>query len=312
METIFNNEIIPTSESRFGDPEKIVSILHEGKVEVLGKIDDLITGIAPHRNIVEVANIKHIEINSVTRPELLMVVDGEVKLYGVFKPHVGLTKFQNENGLEADYSREHAAYLISDELGLDVVPPTTTRIVDGRVGSLQLFLPREYFTDFENIEYEESEYEKIYNCPDAHSIAVLDWLIANGDRHGLNYLGKVIDGERVDLTLGYPQLYAIDNGAGFNTTYYKVIAGRKEVKGPSQHFTYNSYNQESLKVPIPEDLKIKINKFSQKLDYLEELLRGLPDINSKEIDYFLKRFEMLVNSNHHLSPMNTEYKTIDG
>ena len=61
-----------------------------------------------------------------------VIVDFEGGLRGIFKS--GVVSYAN------NYRREIAAYRLDRILGLDVVPPTIVREIEGQTGSLQLFV----------------------------------------------------------------------------------------------------------------------------------------------------------------------------
>jgi len=121
--------------------------------------------------------------------------DGSV----IFKPKNG----ENENWKElVQYKRERAAYLVDRFLDFGLVPPTVIRDIDGAVGSAQEFIPDalsgheyEHVLQADDVNIDKYELkEKLY---------LFDYIIANGDRHGNNWLvknGRVI---------------AIDHGVSF-------------------------------------------------------------------------------------------------
>jgi uncharacterized repeat protein (TIGR03843 family) len=126
--------------------------------------------------------------------------DGPVEQQAIYKPVRGERPLWDfEPGL---HRRERAAYLLSERLGVGVVPPTVIR--DGPLGegSFQWFVDADhsqhYFTIFE-------QYERLHDqCRD---IAVLDILANNTDRKSGHCL---LAGERV---------WAIDNGLCFSSPY---------------------------------------------------------------------------------------------
>jgi len=127
-------------------------------------------------------------------------VDGPVEQQAIYKPVRGERPLWDfEPGL---HRRERAAYLLSEHLGVGVVPPTVIR--DGPLGegSFQWFVDADhsehYFTIFE-------QYEHLHDqCRD---IAVLDILANNTDRKSGHCL---LAGDRV---------WAIDNGLCFSSPY---------------------------------------------------------------------------------------------
>jgi uncharacterized repeat protein (TIGR03843 family) len=126
--------------------------------------------------------------------------DGPVEQQAIYKPVRGERPLWDfEPGL---HKRERATYLLSEHLGVGVVPPTVIR--DGPLGegSFQWFVAADhsehYFTIFE-------QYEQLHDqCRD---IAVLDILANNTDRKSGHCL---LAGDRV---------WAIDNGLCFSSPY---------------------------------------------------------------------------------------------
>ena len=95
--------------------------------------------------------------------------------------------------------REVLSYYISEELGWQLVPPTTLRNGPHGIGSFQLFVPHDpeihYFTLDDRFEEQLKKY------------AVFDAIINNADRKG----GHILLGER-------NKLWGIDHGLTFHPT----------------------------------------------------------------------------------------------
>jgi uncharacterized repeat protein (TIGR03843 family) len=134
-------------------PAPILQILREGQVEVVGQFTW-----------------------SSNFTFLTKVTAGQVALQAVYKPSEGEQPLWDfPRGTLA--AREIAAYLTSETLGWDFVPPTVMRS-DGPAGpgSLQLFIDtdyeRHYFT------FDEAEKDRL------RPVAVFDLLINNADRKG--------------------------------------------------------------------------------------------------------------------------------
>ena len=111
---------------------------------------------------------------------------------GVFKPESGERDARPAIPKGSYWRREIAAYRLDRTLGLNLVPTTVPREIEGEQGSFQAFVeddvrPRE-------------EYPAI----DQQLMAVLDFLIANSDRHSINWMTQ---------TDGRPA--ATDNGLSF-------------------------------------------------------------------------------------------------
>lgn len=125
---------------------------------------------------------------------------GEIEQRAIYKPVRGERPLWDfEPGL---HRRERAAYLLSEHLGVGVVPPTVIR--DGPLGegSYQWFVDADhrehYFTIFEQREYLHDQ---------CRHIAVLDILANNTDRKSGHCL------------LAHDRVWAIDNGLCFSSPY---------------------------------------------------------------------------------------------
>ncbi len=122
----------------------------------------------------------------------------------VFKPKAGEIDDARE-GVPDDtfYKREAAASLVADILGFgDLVPQTTIRKVDGRIGSAQQYVP-------DAIPAEETDDPRGYGSPQASArAAVFDYIIGQMDRHSGNWL----------VTPDW-KIVLIDNGFSFPTEY---------------------------------------------------------------------------------------------
>ncbi len=160
---------------------------------------------------------------------------------GVFKPHT----HQDYGDRIKFIGNERAAYLVDRFLGFNFVPPTIIRSISGKLGSLQQFVENSLLPmqlgrkGRENIPKEE-----------ILKLCIFDYIIGNTDRGFNNYLLKG------------NQIYAIDHGHSFVWDY---VPREFEYKGV-------------LDLPVPEDLKEKINGLAldQKMrDLLDELLTEL-------------------------------------
>jgi uncharacterized repeat protein (TIGR03843 family) len=125
---------------------------------------------------------------------------GDVEQQAIYKPVRGERPLWDfEPGL---HRRERAAYLLSEHLGVGVVPPTVIR--DGPLGegSYQWFVDADhrqhYFTIFE-------EHEHLHD--QCRHIAVLDILANNTDRKSGHCL------------FAHDRVWAIDNGLCFSSPY---------------------------------------------------------------------------------------------
>lgn len=159
--------------------ETALALLSEGTLEIVGRM--------PYSsNATFLMNVEH---------------DG-LEAQAIYKPHRGERPLWDfPSGL---YQREVAAFLVADELGFDVVPPTVVREdAPHDVGSLQLFMPcafeEHYFTIHEQGDDHDDDFRRI---------CALDIVINNTDRKsGHCLLGT--DG----------RIWAIDHGIAFHQQF---------------------------------------------------------------------------------------------
>jgi hypothetical protein len=159
------------------------------------------------REFLERAKVVETVKNSVSSANETVIVTLEkdgVTAKGIFKPASGEEAGLREN-VEAGtyYQREIAASQLNNTLGLDFVPETVQRTIDGEVGSLQLFVEgasRPVYGDT----LQRAAYEKF---------KVFDYVIGNSDRH----IGNVLIRGKANLLdetkNGLPIL--IDHGLSF-------------------------------------------------------------------------------------------------
>ena len=174
----------------------------------------------------------------------------------VFKSSERLTLRSFEHGTL--HKRERAAYLIDKFLGFDLVPPTVIREIDGKIGSLQEFIPN---TKEGGISVNER------NRPDVVrqlvKLWLLDFAIWSFDRCSRNLLyseGKV---------------YAIDNEFSFkneNPMFYKQFFD--EI--------------------IPQDIIDQFEKFLSEIEGQKELRKELSRLlPPKDVEAFFARVKRI-------------------
>ena len=188
--------------------------------------------------------------------------DGESFL-AVYKPQQGEQPLWDfpENTLA---HRETAAFLVSQALGWNLVPPTVYR-GDGPFGSgsLQFFVdhdPNHHYFNFTDQEFQA-----------LRPVVLFDLLINNADRKG----GHMIFGED-------DQLWLIDHGLCFNV--------EEKLRTVIWDFAGE---------PIPEDLCATLNNFRHKLTSPSPLLDELEEhLSSEEIAALITRTEALLPCKH--------------
>jgi phosphoinositide 3-/4-kinase-like protein len=103
----------------------------------------------------------------------------ELELEGVghtvYKPRKGEIDCRRPITPGTFYLREAAAYRVDRRFGFELVPITVIRTIDGDIGSIQKWveLERYFITDYTRL--------------DQARMAVLDYILANTDRHGINW-----------------------------------------------------------------------------------------------------------------------------
>jgi uncharacterized repeat protein (TIGR03843 family) len=130
---------------------------------------------------------------------LLDVEHEGLNAQAIYKPHRGERPLWDfPSGL---YQREVAAFLIADDLGWDVVPPTVVRDdAPADTGSLQLFMPAHFDEHYFTLHEAGDEHDDVFR-----KICALDLVINNTDRKsGHCLLGT--DG----------RIWAIDHGIAFH------------------------------------------------------------------------------------------------
>jgi hypothetical protein len=297
-------------DSKFGQKEKIREMMQTGEIVELGPIQDLIPNIPDHSNEVNLVELGANELQYVK----LQTKDGI--LYGVFKPLEG--EDHDSQGAPAFYTREKIVEVIDDFLEFDLVPPTVIREVNGRLGSLQLFISHETYTNVSSSPF--SEEESLGD--DYYKIALIDYITLQSDRKPDNFLVNLHDPQ--DLVL-------IDNADTFEDEEYEYGA-----LGPQAELT-SEPNPDYIKCKTPQMLPKTVQipeKYltilSEKLNHKEELNQKLrqitrshvwdqgellkldepvPDLNEEQIAQMWQRVEELVKYGVFISSDNRDLVT---
>lgn len=308
-------------ESRFGDEDAIIETMRTHELKILGRIEDFVPNIAEHVNVVEIAEATHGDAEASDKTiaakrafanELDVVEvegEGEQKFWCIFKPQDGENKeIRDEFGFNNFYSHEHSAYLISRHFNLGVVPPTTVREIDGRLGALQLFLPHEqYLTAYDVIDFLGSEdLDAIVESEDMMKMQVLDFLIGNTDRHQSNFFYRVepTGDQTPKLYLDehrQPQIVGVDHGTCLNDPYNRLPKAYE----PYGYLTYSNADGKPLKTPVPENILGEIERGIDGIDSLiSEVEDKYPDLSHDVLSGIKSRAEKLLKHRHFLSRRN--------
>lgn len=295
------------SESRFGDKDATIDLMRSGEPHLVGSVDELYPDeISTHSNLVEIVQFLHEKYsqredsNNVTEP-VLIHRGSETPLLCIFKPYDGENpKTKEDHGIKSFYPREMAAYMLSEHLRLDLVPPTTIREVNGRIGALQLFLEPPQYVSGERFfqDYTDEEWGKIQSSADFQAIAAFDYIIGNTDRKDANILVRVDEKRRLALKDDQPELVAIDHGLSMDTVTLQYF----EAMGPMLGLTYDNVSRKPRNVPLPSSLKEKLADGYQRKEAVDFSL--LPDIPHQEVANLWSRTKHLIDTGSFLSPEN--------
>ncbi len=308
--------------SQFGNKQEILEIIAncpEEEMTFLGNIDEAFPDtVAPHLNIVELIDVPGIPTGidqENVQPhkhnvEQYVIQHGDQVIRCVFKPLDGENKeLKHRTHLQKFYPQEYAAYLVSEALNLDVVPPTTIRTIkspDGtdRVGALQFFLDHDHYKTWNNY-LRSNEPEAIQNTDDYYNIALLDFILANPDRHGENWMMT----EATDTTP--PRVAAIDNGVAlkirdYSMTYPSALGPSRLLSTQNPEITDEDQlvgTEQPRDVPIPEHLLESLQQHLTNEGLLADQLADL-QIPPQEIIYMIQRMHSLAQEKHFLSRHN--------
>ena len=134
-------------------------------------------------------------------PKLVTLRQGERTLRGLWKP---IQRGPKEWAWES-YETEVAAYKIDRMLGLDMVPPTVVKEIDGQKGSLQLWVDGcRLYEDVEGDDHETVSWEQQIS-----RMRVFDTVIGNWNRGQRNYM---VDDEW--------NVVLIDHSQAFSSSHY--------------------------------------------------------------------------------------------
>lgn len=161
------------------ETSRALALLSEGQLELVGRM--------PYSsNATFLVDMEH---------------DG-LEAQAIYKPHAGERPLWDfPSGL---YQREVAAFLLADDLGWDVVPPTVVRDdAPHGVGSLQLFMPCVFEEHYFTVHEAGEEHDDAFRL-----ICALDFVINNTDRKSGHCL------------LGTDNaIWAIDHGVAFHQEF---------------------------------------------------------------------------------------------
>ena len=174
--------------------------------------------------------------------------------HGVWKPRDGEDTFLRE-GIPGgtQYKREAAAYAVAQVVGIsDLMPPTTVREVDGKIGSMQQFV------EGGRVAHRVFGPGKYDGETDLKRAAVFDYLVGNTDRHDGNYMLTYKESIGGKLNL-------IDHGLILPTNYDDTFINRNLLREAQIH-----RGRGSTGYKIPAD----VVHLSEKWPEIEKALRA--------------------------------------
>jgi hypothetical protein len=291
--------------------KEVLEILENGELEYIGRIEEALPDIAGHQNLVSFY--------------LVVIKKKGKKVYAVFKPFLGegwgevyeyIFKITREEGLLqsiekkiqpgkvglfeniAYYPREIFAFLLSEFLNWNLVPPTVLRVIKGKYpvygpdykkleevrfketespGALQLFLDyatgRQYFEKTGSepiIKLIEENPELFFKC------AIFDFLLYIMYRHRDDYLVKQ-QGGRLDIKLidhGNSMSFEIEQTYGLMRSIFLNLFGLLNTVGKILEI-YGSY-EEFKEHPFRYKYNITPARF-RNIKRLKEILTEKPD-----------------------------------
>jgi len=155
---------------------------------------------------------------------------------------------------------ERAAYIISEMLGLNLVPPTILYLLEGEVVSAMKWMTRAEAA-WDRAEETDPQWKL--------RLDVFDYLIGNTDRHCGNWL--------ITKT---GRVWAIDNAYAFNFASYD------NGRGYGDEFDLRKGSK------LPTKIVLKMRQTVENPDYFRSQLNGL--IDKEIIEAILKRMEKIV------------------
>lgn len=277
-------------ESRFGNSQEIIDLMVNGDIEILGSIEDICGDIRPHANQVDIAKIPAKHANKILG---VKIQKGDSVIQCVFKPKSGENQAVKQKTLVDNfYTRECAAWVISEHFGFDLVPPTIIREVDGEIGSLQLFLDHSYFKNVDPSE----DTSITESSDDWKKMAVFDWILANCERHNDNMM-VAIDNPT--------QMAAIDHGIILSASNYAEMA----VRGPSLQFTHDNRSDQPVVIEIPDWLIEIVTDGQKRKEELNSQFAKLGHVTEQQIESFWLRVDAIIKHRKYLSKYNHKVAT---
>jgi hypothetical protein len=189
------------------------------------------------------------------------------KSFGIFKPKDGEWTKDKGVPLGTFYLRERAAYLVDKALNFNLIPPTVIRTINGKIGSLQQYIPDTQ--KFGILEWDDQNKAKNANLDKFKNLWLMNYIIFNTDNHKSNLL---INKEQ--------KIFSIDHGLSFANTQFDSFLDFRGQKinnfHPSKDNINNLSTQLSDLLPASE-----VAACLNRIDYVSSLLQQYGGIPSK-------------------------------
>ena len=120
------------------------------------------------------------------------------------------------------WKRERLGFIVSDAVGLNIVPPVVIRDVKGEIGAAMDFVP-----GAEEWAYASAESQRKVTNESWQRLALQDWLTGNTDRHGKNWMVNA-KGElfAIDNGLAFPEKGTFWAGGGYRSKPNRIVTDR--------------------------------------------------------------------------------------
>ena len=203
---------------------------------------------------------------------LVTVCENSIEIPAVYKPRRGERPLWDfpQGTLSL---REQAAFVVSEQLGWDLVPPTVLRRGKHGPGSVQLFVAHD-----PNQHYFSIEGDPIFRSP-LQKMALMDFAINNADRKGGHVIMEQTADDDGESVFDPTHIWGIDHGICFHEDY-KLRTVIWEFAGEF----------------IPSKLLADLQAFQHDLQNPESELRSLlfPLLSKNEMDALFQRIERLL------------------
>ncbi|RDE12137.1 MAG: hypothetical protein C4K49_10670 [Candidatus Thorarchaeota archaeon] len=150
----------------------------------------------------------------------------------IFKPIEGECEMDLREGnipLGEQWKRERLTYIVDQIVNIGVVPTVVVKEVDGKPGAMMDFVDGKVWA-----EASEAMQNKVPTL-EYQKLVLLDWLICNTDRHGMNWMidnaGKVY---AIDNGLAFPEKVNFGEWNGYRCIPHQILQRRHGLELPDE------------------------------------------------------------------------------